>query len=283
MPIDATEANAVIQERWRTVAFPALFSKMVAKNRILNVTQDIADHGDILHMAVNPTPTVGSITAATGAYTAEDVTISNVDLTVDQWRYVAHDIVDRADIQADIDLIQNFSKAFVPALGQDIEQAIFGLWDDVSVNGEIGNATTGEAFGDELILPAILTLDNLRIEQENRSFLLPPVAFAQLMKTEKFVDAHKTGLPKGVMTNGILSDLYGNPAYKSPEVVISGVIRKGLYLHRDGLAVAIQRNFKIEKFARTQFSTPVACSVLYGVAVARDNHVSPLNIKNTLV
>ena len=281
--IAATEANAAIVERWRTIAFKALFADMVAKNRILNVTQDIAEMGDILHMKINPVPTVGDITVATGAFTAEAVTISNVDLTVNRWKYVAHDVVDIADIQADIDLISNFSQAHVPALGEAIEDDILALWSSATANAALGDADAGTAFGDDLILPAILTLDNLNISTKDRSFLVPPVAVSQLLKNDKFVDAHRTGQPKGAMTNGIMADVYGNPLYKTTRIATSGNVRKGFYLHKEGLAVAIQRNIKIEKFARTQFSTPVAASVLFGSAIARNNHSQVLNIKTTLV
>src|SRR3990167_3151753 len=125
--IAATEANAAIVEKWRLVALKALFAKMVAKNRILSVTEDIQQMCDVVHIKINPKPTVGDITAATGAFTAEAVTITNVDISINKWKYVAHDVVDIADIQADIDLVQNFSQAFVPKLGEQIDEDIFGL------------------------------------------------------------------------------------------------------------------------------------------------------------
>lgn len=285
MAIDAaTEANAAIPEVWRLVALKALFAKMVAKNRILNVTQDISQMGDVVHVKINPAPSVGDITATTGAYTAEDVTITNVDLTVNKWKYVAHDVVDKANIQADIDLVQNFSQAFVPALGEQIESDIFALESSATTNAHIGDDTTGEVFSDDTIIPAGLVLDDLNIPMEDRSWFLPPVAPAQLQKNDKWVDADKTGLPKSVRTTGFLGlDLYGIPAYRSTKIVTSGNVRKAILTHKEGLMVAIQRNIKMEKFARTQFSTPFAASVLYGVAIARNNHVQVVNIKKTLV
>lgn len=281
--IAATEANAAIVERWRTVALKALFAPMVAKNRITSVNDDVDEMGDILHVKINPRPTVGNITASTGAFTPEAVTITNVDLTVNAWKYVAHDVVDIADIQSDIELYNNFSQAFVPALGEQIDIDILALWSSATTNGVIGDAVTGDAFGDGIILPADLTLDDLDVPQDDRSWLLPPVAINQLLKDSKFVDAYRTGLPKGAMTNGVLADIYGVAAYKSSKVATSGLLRKGMLIHRNGLMVGIQRNIKIEKFARTQFSTPFAASVLYGVAVLRNNHVQVCNIKSTLI
>ena len=241
--------------------------------------------GDIVHVKINPVPTVGDITAGTGAFTAETVTIGNVDLTVDKWKYVAHDVVDIAEIQSDIDLIQNFSQAFIPALGEQIDTDILALQSSATTNAAIGNATTGAVFGDEVMIPGALVLDNLKIEQENRSWFIPPVASAQLQKNDKWVDADKTGLPKTVRTTGFLGlDLYGVPAFRTTQVATTanGQVRKAMLLHRDGLMVAIQRNMKTERFARTQFSTPFAASVLYGVAIGRNNHVQVCNVKSSL-
>ena len=109
------------------------------------------------------------------------------------------------------------------------------------------------------------------------------MCIAQILKLDKWVDADKTGLPKSARTTGWLNlDLYGVPAYRSTKIVTSGNIRKVMLIHRDGLGVGIQRNIKMEKFARTQFSTPFAASVLYGVGVVRNNHVQVVNVKKTL-
>src|SRR3990167_9408245 len=239
--------------------------------------------GDLVHVKINPVPTVGDITAATGAFTAEAVTITNADVTINKWKYVAHDVVDIADIQADIDLVNNFIQAFVPALGEQIDTDIFALQSSMTDNPVIGDGTAGSLFNDDLILPAQLTLDDLKISMKDRSWFLPPVAIAQLLKADKWVDADKTGQPKSVRTTGWLNlDLYGTPAYRSTLIGTSGNIRKAIYMHKEGAAVGIQQNMKVEKFARTQFSTPFAASVLYGVAIIRNNHCQVVNVQKTL-
>ena len=282
--IAATEANAAIVEKWRLVALKALFAKQVAKSRILSVTEDIQSMGDIVHIKINPAPTVGDITAASGAFTAEAVTISNVDITINKWKYVAHDVVDVADIQSDIDLVQNFSQAFVPTLGVQIDDDIFALQSSASENPPIGDGTAGTVFGDDLIIPAGLVLDDLNIDPDDRSWFLPPVCISQILKEDKWVDADKMGVPKSARTTGWLNlALYGVPAYRSTRIATSGNVRKAMLIHRQGLGVGIQRNIKMEKFARTQFSTPFAASVLYGVGVVRNNHVQVVNAKKALV
>src|SRR3990167_3976048 len=218
--ITATEACAAIREIWRLTALKALFEKMVVRNRVLSVTEDISAMGDILHLKINPKPTVGDVTAATGAYTAEAVTITNVDLTINKWKYVAHDVVDIAEIQSDLDLVQNFSQGFIPSLGEQIEIDLLSLYSSMTANSTVGDATVGSILGDDVILPAQINLDNLDIELENRSVFVPPVARGQLYKQDKFVDADKTGFDKSVRTTGFTGklDLYGNPVYITTKI-----------------------------------------------------------------
>lgn len=286
--IDATDACAAIKEIWRKVALVALFEDMVVRNRVLSVTEDIGQMGDIVHVKINPTPTVGDITAGTGAFTTQEVAITNVDLTINKWKYVAHDVVDIADIQADIDLVQNFSQAFMPALGNQIEQDLLANYTSVTANPAIGDITAGDAFGEANILDSILVMDNNLVPEKERSFILPPSAVQQLRKDPRYTNANILGIPKAVQTTGFQIDLYGNPVYKTtncPTVSGSGstAVRAGLYIHRNGLMIGIQRNIKMEKFARTQFSTPFAGSVLYGSAIGRNNHNQVIYLKNKLV
>lgn len=282
--ITATEAAAAIREVWRLKALKALFAKMVAKNRITSVTEDISAMGDIVHVKVNPSPTVGDVTAATGAISFEAVTITDVQLTVNKWKYVAHDVVDISQKQSDIDLIDNFTQAFMPALGEQMESDIFALHSSMTTNTAIGDAVTGDSFADGVIIPAGLVLDDLNIDLDDRSWFLPPVAVAQLQKNDKWVDADKTGLDKSVRTTGFLNlDIYGTPAYRSTKIATSGSIRKAILCHRNGTMIGIQQNIKVEQLARTQLSQPFVGSVLYGVAVLRNNHNQVVNVKSTLV
>lgn len=286
--ITKTEADAATPEIWRLTALKALFEKMVVRNRVLSVTENIGQMGDVVHVKINPTPTVVDITPTTGAIAFEAVTIANADLTINKWKGVAHDVVDIADIQADIDLVQNFTQAFMPALGNQIEQDLLETYSSATTNPALGDAVAGDAFNDNMILDAILALDNLKIEQENRSFFLPPAAVRQLQKDRKFTDANVLGVSKAVQTTGFVQNVYGNPIYVTTNVAThagtgSTAVRAGMYSHRDGLMVGIQRNIKMEKFARTQFSTPFASSVLYGTAICRNNHNQVLYLKNKLV
>jgi len=286
--ITKTNADAAIVEVWRRVALKALFEDMVVRNRVLNVTENISQMGDVVHIKVNPTPSVVDITPTTGAIEFEAVTISNADITINKWKGVAHDVVDIADIQSDIDLVENFSQAFMPALGNQIEADLLANYSSATTNTAIGDSAAGDAFGDNIILDAILVLDNLKIPTKDRSFIVNPASIGQLRKDRKFTDANVLGIPKAVQTTGFQTDVYGNPVYVTTNVAThagsgSTAVRAGLYLHKDGLAVGIQKNIKMEKFARTQFSTPFAASVLYGTGVVRNNHNQVLYLKNKLV
>ena len=286
--IDATDACAAIVEKWRLVALKALFEDMVVRNRVLSVSEEIGQMGDIVHVKINPTPTVGDITAGTGAYTSQEVAITNVDLTINKWKYVAHDVVDIAEIQADLDLVQNFTQAFMPALGNQIEQDLLANYSSATTNPAIGDSLNGDAFGEGMILDSILVLDNNLVPEKDRSFILNPAAIGQLRKDPRYTNANILGIPKAVQTTGFQVDLYGNPVYRTTNVAtVTGsgatAVKAGMYIHNNGLMVGIQKNIKVEKFARTAFSTPFAASCLYGTAICRNNHNQVLYLKNKII
>jgi len=62
----------------------------------------------------------------------------------------------------------------------------------------------------------------------------------------------------------------------SPEVYKNGAETSGVLFHRDAFALAMQKDVKIEEFARTRFTTPIGASVLYGVKILRNDHAVEL-------
>ena len=74
-----------------------------------------------------------------------------------------------------------------------------------------------------------------------------------------------------------MSGLYGNPVFMTNQIATSGSVRKNMYLHEEGLAIATQRKMKIETLARTKLSTPLSGHLLYGVKTVRADHCVILN------
>ena len=71
--------------------------------------------------------------------------------------------------------------------------------------------------------------------------------------------------------------LYGAQWYETQEVTVSGVLDKNLLLHKDCMAMGMQRNVEIVQFAKTALSTRINGNALYGVKTIREDHGCVIN------
>lgn len=263
----ATQAAVAIPEVWRAEAYQARYSKQKVVPRILNVTQDVAKRGDTVNLTFFPTPTVNAVGSG-GSVTNQALTLTQVQVIVDQWNEVTVDVEDKADIQSGVDLMTGFSKSIGLAMGEDIDSYLLGLHASFT-NTAVGDTTSPTPLDDDMVLASVVTLDDAKEPDEDRTWIFAPIAQANLLKLDKFTTAEKTGLTKGVQINGMVGELYGSAVIKTALVKTSGNVRKNLYVHKEGLGVAIQRNINIEKLARTKKSQPLSGDWLYGGKVVR--------------
>lgn len=263
----ATQAAVAIPEIWRAEAFQARYAKQKIVPRILNVTQDVAKRGDTANLTFFPTPTVNAVGSG-GSVTNQALTLTQIQVVVDQWNEVTVDVEDKADVQSGVDLMGGFSKSIGLAMGEDIDGYLLGLHASFT-NTAVGDTTSPTPLDDDMVLTAVVTLDDAKEPDEDRTWVFAPIAQANLLKLDKFTTAEKTGMTKGVQINGLVGELYGSAVIKTPLVKTSGNVRKNLYMHKEGMGVAIQRNINIEKLARTKKSQPLSGDWLYGAKVVR--------------
>lgn len=274
--ITNTEADALIPEVWVKEALLARYAKSVLYGRVLHKDDAVRQMGDIIHIPTMPTVSTNAVTSV-GGVTNQALTPTDSTITVNEWREVTIDVVDRANIQSHSDLMSLFTPAFGSAVGVYQDDTMFD--DHASFTG-VGNATSGVVFNDDLILAAMQALQDNDVPDEDLSWYIPPVAIKQLLKNDKFVLALNRGDGKGLQVVGpkALGELYGIPLYRSSRVVTSGEMRKGLLLHKEAIGAATQKNFRIETLARVRKSTPISGDILFGEAVLRASHGRTLNI-----
>ena len=68
-----------------------------------------------------------------------------------------------------------------------------------------------------------------------------------------------------------MTAIYGINVTVSSQVAES-TSKRNILMHRTAIAVAIQKNFRVETLARVQKSTPISGDILYGIATIRDDH-----------
>jgi hypothetical protein len=262
-----TEALTAIPKIWPAIAYQARYASQKIVPRVLNRTQDIAKRGDTVNLQFFPSGSVNAVGSG-GSVQNQALTITQVQIVVDQWNEITVDVEDMSDLQSGVDLMEGFSKMIGLKQGEDIDSYLLGLHANFTTT-PVGDTASPTPLDDDMVLSAVVTLDDAKEPDDDRTWAFAPIAKANLLKLDKFTTAEKTGLTKGLQINGMFGELYGAAVITTPLVVTSGNVRKNLYFHREGLGVAIQRNLNIEKLARVKKSLPLSGDWLYGGKVVR--------------
>jgi len=274
--LDSTGISTSVPAWLRTKALKARYAASKIWPRCLNgvegdplIQGNIRKMGDRVTFQIFPTLTTNDISTTDGSYTATEISPTAVSITVNKWKSVAADIVDIVDAQSVLQWETEFSEAFGKAIGQKQDDDILALVASLSTN----TIDDAGAFSDAKVLQATRLLDDLEVPKEDRTWGLSPVAHADLLQLPKFTEANTTGFSKGLAVgDGKIVGLYGTPVVVTTRITTTSGKRDNVLFHKEAFGVVMQRDFKLEKFMRQQFSTPYAGSALYGVVTLRDNH-----------
>jgi hypothetical protein len=276
--LDSSGMSSSVPAWLRTKALKARYSASKVWVNCLNgvegdplISGNIKKMGDRITFQIFPTLATNDISTTDGSYTATEIVLTQGTITINKWKSVAADIVDIVDAQSALDYDAEFAEAFGKAIGQKQDDDVLALVASLTTNV----AGDANAFSDAKVLLAQRQLDDLEVPKDDRTWVLAPVAHADLLQVDKFTLANTTGFSKGVQVDsGRIVGLYGTKVVVSTRVTTTSSKRDNVLFHKEAFGVAMQREFKMEKFMRQQFSTPYAGSALYGVATLRDNHAS---------
>ena len=225
--------------------------------------------GDRVTFQIFPSLSVTDISTTDGSYTSQEVVLTSATVTINKWKSVAIDVVDIVDSQSVVNMDEQFADAAGSALSQKQDDDIIALWASLTTN----TIDDAGAMSDAKVLQSQRLLDDLEVPKQDRHWVLAPVAHADLLQLSKFTEAAATGFSRGVQVgDGRIVGLYGTPVEVSSRVTTTSGKKDNSLFHREAFGIVMQREPKMEKFQRVQFSTPYALGALYGVATLRDNH-----------
>lgn len=276
--LDSTGISTTVPAWLRTKALKARYAASKIWPRVLNgvegdplIQGNIRKMGDRIVFQIFPTLTTNDISTTDGSYAATEISPTTATITINKWKSVAADIVDIVDAQSVLQWETEFSEAFGKAIGQKQDDDVLALVASLTTN--VIDAGAGGPFSDAVVLQATRSLDDLEVPKDDRTWGLAPIAQADLLQLPKFTEAANTGFSKGVQVgDGKIASLYGTQVVVTTRITTTASKRDNVLFHKEAFGVAMQRDFKLEKFMRQQFSTPYAGSALYGVAILRDNH-----------
>jgi len=276
--LDSTGISTSVPAWLRVRALKARYAASRVWKHCLNgvegdslVKGQITKAGDRVTFQVFPALSATDISTTDGSFTNTEVSPTAVTITINKWKNVSADVVDIVESQSILEWEGEFAEAFGKAIAQIQDDDILTLVGSLTTN------VTGDAnaFSDAKVLLSQRTLDDLEVPKEERTWILAPVAHADLLSNDKFVAANTTGFSRGVQVgDGRIVGLYGTPVEVSSRVVTTAAKRNNVLFHREAFGVVMQKDFKMMPFARVRYSTNYAGSALYGVATLRDNHAA---------
>lgn len=272
---DSTGISTAVPAWLRQRALKARYAAAKVWKHCLNgvegdalVKGQINKAGDRVTFQIFPELTVTDISTTDGSFTNTEVSPTAATVTINKWKNVSADLVDLVDFQSVLEWEAEFADAFGKAISQQQDSDVLDLVASLSVYVDAAGPLT-----DPVILEAQRKLDDTDVPKEDRCWVLAPVAHADILGIDKFTLANTTGFSKGVQVEGgRVVGLYGTPVEVSTEVTTTSSKRDNVLFHRECFGVVMQKDFKLEKFARVRYSTPYAGSALYGVAELRDDH-----------
>lgn len=235
------------------------------------VIGNIKRAGNIVTLQIFPAMTPTAISTTDGSNTDTEVSPTSVSVTIDQWYNVSMNLVDIVDYQSILQWETEFSEGAGKAVSQKMDDTVLALVQALTTN-VLGDSTNG--LLDAKILAAQVLLDNLEVPKDDRTWGISPRAHSDLLGTDKFTLANVTGFTKGVQVEGgRVVGLYGTSVEVTSRITNSTVGQAdNVLFHKEAFSIVMQRDFKLEKFARIQYATKYAGSALWGKVTSRDNH-----------
>lgn len=308
--ITDAQARPLFDQKWDLKVLQARYGKRTIGANVLNKSAMVEDSGEVVNITIKPRVSGGTV-GTDGTFTAEQITLTNVQVNVNTWRYVSHIITDKQSKQAIVTLETELPSQFGERLAEFAEIDLANLFLGFSgfngtVGQGIGSPGTGIDFGRDSALTLVQAFERRNIPPEKMAWILPPEGFYQgWLKDEVQTNANTTGMAKTTMItgiNGFKQMILGFPAYRSTLLngssavnidtgaqlnAASGINLPGTtaaaLVHEESLAYAFQINAKFEKVRTTpasQLATLIVGNSLYGVIGCRANHGALMFIRN---
>lgn len=273
---DNTALEATIDEKWSSKVHEGRYAKSVVLPRVLNESNLVKQSGDIVHLTYEGELTTSDVTAATGAFTPVTASLTSVPITLNQWKIVPIEIVDKAKDQSLYSPESTFPDRAGKAFGAKFDTDLLSLYGSFTDNIPWKTAGDPTLFDDTAMNYAMLKLADQDIPKDEISWFLPPIAFYKGIATKpEFTDASKIGLPKSVLTTGFRFPLMGVPAYETTTSPTADQARVGILSHKTAMAIAMNKKTEFERVRNTaagRLSTTVLSNTIYGFSAFRTDH-----------
>lgn len=261
-----TTAAAYIPAVWSAKVFEFAYEDVLITDLVVSLDQEVASYGQVVHMPVMLTLSTSTKSADTDV-TFTNNTDTDTTVTVNTYEYVAVAITLQVMREAKYDLVGLNQKAMGKAIGNRWDAQLGGLYSTFTQT----SGAFGGGFQDASLIDGIRQLDIVNAPDEDRSLVLHPNAWSQMIAIQKFY-ARNTFPEQKALSKYQIAEVYGVKTYKSNNISSSGLSARNLLFHREaiGLARSIQIDVMMQDMARAGRKEIVAYT-LYGFGVIRNN------------
>lgn len=265
--ITTTTAAVFIPEKWTTDIIRETEANLVLAGRVKRFDSLINQNmkaGDTIHI-----PQLSNLVAndklANNDVTFQAPTEGEVVLNIDKHKEASFQLEDIAAIQSNSDLNSEYTSKAGYALAEAIDSDLAALAPTFAT--AVGAYNT--AITTDVILDAILALDDANVPQDDRSFVYTPKVKRDIIDiTEYISNDFVDGRP---VQTGLIGQLYGVQTFMSTNILVTGgTDTSNMLFHKDAIALAMQRMPRTEtqRMARA-IATDVVTDTIYGYVLQR--------------
>jgi len=258
-----TSAN-FIPEVWSRDLIRAVRSSLVLANLVRRYDRDVAKKGDIIHV-----PKVSNLTANDKVQGVEvspqAPTEGEVQITVDKHKEASFFLQDIVKVQADYDLMAEYTNAAGYAVAKVIDDDLAALASGFSQTF----GTYNTAITTDVVLDSVEQLDDNDVPQQDRNFVFRPDVKRDLLDLSTYTSGDFVdGRP---VRTGQVGMLYGVDTHMTTNIVKTGTNTNNMLFQKDALALALQKAPRVQsEYSLKDLAQLVVTDTLYGTKEMRD-------------
>lgn len=300
---DATELQAFISETWTPMVMEEYFAKPVAADFFRDLSEFAQSGSDIFHVpdVFTNSFSVQSQGTQGGEVTTEAPATNDVTMTIDNHKYIATLLgdKDRVQIANSYNINEVYSRKMGGTLAEDLEDALFGEWSNISTN-TVGDTAT--VLSDAEIRQGVEKLLTADYPMDEMGFFFHPFTYmVQLLAVQKYYDVSqfaRGSSTMGVTMEGTLTgedlnsrragQLYGIPVYLSSRIVSGLQTHRNILAHRDAFGYAHQQpgggRVRMQtSYELTNLGQLVVADTIYGTKTLREEAAVLLNANSSFI
>ncbi len=247
---DADNAYGLSARAYSAEYLSGLYVQKTAWKKLLNKTAD-AGFGESVNLAIFPTLAAVDVTAATGAYTAIDTSITQGSIVMDKQKAVPFRLTAPLIAQSKVDVMAAFAEQGGKALADSIDAELVELFASLTENSA---GSLGAALTDAYIQAAMAELvkDNISFTNSNDFvWVLPGTQYGSVIGLKSYtnysINAGSSLADGGADLRAHVDTLYGIDVVfrNDASMAVTGGVY-GALLSKDSIGVAISKQFAME-------------------------------------